>query len=150
MPQFRGSDIDAIAQLLARTADVLDFREWDRLSQAFTEETEAYGGHGLAAIQLSLRRCFDECGPTHHLLGNIQIEVDGSRARSTAKYRAIHQGLGARSNLTYESIGEYHDEHERTTGGWRIVHRQVDVRMTFGDRSVLQPGPIDPPTRVSR
>jgi SnoaL-like protein len=136
------ADREAIIAVLDAMAAILDGRAWDRLGEVFTPDAVAYRGQnrGLAAIERGIRDQLGGCGPSQHLLGNYQVTVDGDRAVSVTKVRVMHQGAGDRSHLTYECLGNYHDEHVRTVDGWRISRRRLDVTMQFGDRSVLGPG----------
>jgi 3-phenylpropionate/cinnamic acid dioxygenase small subunit len=135
-------DRQAIINLLNRFAEILDSRDWDRLGEVFTDESVAYrgGAVGIDDIGREIRLHLGGCGPSQHLLGNHQVELDGDTARSVTKVRVFHQGLGERSHLTFECMGDYHDDHVRLPVGWRIARRRFDVQMSFGDRSVLQPG----------
>ena len=135
-------DRQAIVDLLNRFAAVLDGRRWDRLGEVFTDESVAYRGEsvGLHDIEQEIRSHLGGCGPSQHLLGNYQVRVDGDRATSVTKARVLHQGLGERSDLTFECLGDYHDDHVRTPSGWRIARRRFEVHLALGDPSVLQPG----------
>lgn len=137
-----GRDEREIVAVLNRLAWALDERSWDEFEQIFTADATAYGadGPGPAAIETTVRTYLGGCGPSQHLLGNHQIDVDGDTARSRTKLRVMHQGLGDRAELTYEVFGYYHDAWARTTDGWRISAREIDVRLQLGDYSVLQPG----------
>jgi hypothetical protein len=133
---------EAIIAVLDRLAAILDARDWACLGEVFTSGAVAYGRQstGLAAIERHLRAHLGGCGPSQHLLGNYQIAVDGDRATSVTKVRVLHQGQGGRAHLTFECLGDYHDEHLLTPGGWRITRRRLDVHIAIGDRTVLRPG----------
>ena len=137
-----GRDEREIVAVLNRLAWVLDERRWDEFEAIFTPDATAYGaeGSGPDAIQATVRRFLGGCGPSQHLLGNHQIDVDRDNARSRTKVRVMHQGLDDRADLTYEVFGYYHDDWERTVDGWRITAREIDVRIQLGDFAVLQPG----------
>lgn len=134
-------DRQAIVDALVRFAWLLDHRAWDRVGEVLAHDATAYGETGIDAIVTgSLRANLGGCGPSQHLLGNVQVEVEGDRASSITYARVFHQGAGERSALTWECMGEYHDRWSRTADGWRIVERRFDVTVTSGDMSVLQPG----------
>lgn len=118
-------------------------RDWAGLTNVFHPDATAdYGGAltGRAAIVDTIRSFLGGCGPSQHLLGNYQIAVAGDDAQSSTKARVLHIGAGERAILTpYEAIGVYRDRHVRTTDGWRIMHRHLDVQMSIGDINVLQP-----------
>lgn len=130
-----------IVAALKRFASILDHREWDRVGEVLAPDVTAYGETGSAAvIENSLRRHLGGCGPSQHLLGNYQVEVDGNRATSRTYARVYHQGLGERSDRWWECMGEYHDTWTRTAQGWRMSSREFVVTIAMGDSSVLQPG----------
>lgn len=133
----------AIVGVLTTYARACDERRWDLLDDVFTEDiTWAMGDDavsGRASRIASMRANLDGCGPTQHLLGNFDIEIDGDEATCACYVRAFHMGAGTRSGLTWELFGNYRDRLRRTPGGWRIHRRQMDVRFELGTREVLQP-----------
>jgi 3-phenylpropionate/cinnamic acid dioxygenase small subunit len=137
-------DRTAIVELLNRYATCLDERDWSGLEDVFHPDANGHYGsliEGRSAIIASIRSFLGGCGPSQHLLGNYHVDVDGDHARSSTQARVIHVGAGDRAQLTrYEAIGTYHDEHVRTTDGWRIISRHFDVRISVGDIGVLHPG----------
>lgn len=133
-------DRQQIVDLLSELTVILDGRRWLALPEVFTVDATAYGATGLPAIEAHVRSYLGGCGPSQHLLGNHLITVDGDEASGITKIRVMHQGVGERSNLTYECLGDYRDRFVRTPDGWRLRHREFDVSMAFGDPAVLQPG----------
>ncbi|MCV7092134.1 nuclear transport factor 2 family protein [Mycobacterium interjectum] len=137
-------DRTAIVNLLNRYATCLDDRHWQGLEEVFHPEARGHYGsliEGRSAIIASIRTFLGGCGPSQHLLGNYQIDVDGDHAKSSTQARVIHLGSGDRMHLRpYEAIGSYHDQYVRTPGGWRIISRHFDVRISIGDIGVLRPG----------
>ena len=134
----------AIVDLLNSYSTCLDERDWSGLEGVFhPDATGRYGSivKGRSAIIASIRSFLGGCGPSQHLLGNYHVDIDGDHARSSTQARVIHLGSGDRVSLTpYEAIGSYHDQHVRTAGGWRIIDRHFDVRISIGDIGVLSPG----------
>ena len=92
---------------------------------------------GIAAMTLQFSRFLDACGPSQHLLGSIQVTVEGDTGLSRAYVQARHQGKGDKAHLYLDSNGEYIDRWERRPQGWRIVRRDVNWHMNMGDVSVL-------------
>lgn len=135
----------ALAQTLIRYATACDTRNWDLLQQVFAPDcTTVYGGRylceGVAKVRRMISTHLDGCGPTQHLLGNLEVDVDDpARPRSRIQVRAVHQGLGPRSHLRYDAIGFYEDEWIQLPAGWRIQKRSMTMLLEIGDRSVLQP-----------
>ncbi|WP_240939537.1 nuclear transport factor 2 family protein [Diaphorobacter sp. HDW4A] len=135
----------ALAQVLTRYATACDTRNHALLADVFTADCVTnYGGYtrnGLAAVQEMVSAHLDGCGPTQHLIGNLEVEAsnDPQSARSKIHVRAIHKGLNERSALRYDAIGSYKDEWRLTPAGWRIHHRRFLMLLEIGDRMVLQP-----------
>lgn len=128
---------------LGRFARILDGREWDAVSDVFANDvTFDYGDgrgeqSGIAAMTTTFSRFLDACGPSQHLLGSIQVTVDGDKGLSRAYVQARHQGKGDKAHLYLDSNGEYIDGWERRPEGWRIVRRDARWFMNPGDISVL-------------
>lgn len=133
-----------LARVVNRYARACDERDWAAIDEVFSEDASAdYGGWHLrdrAAIVAMLRAHLDGCGPTQHLLGNLQVEVNGDLVASRVYVRAAHRGQGDLSTQTYECLGEYRDRWTHTGIGWRIAHRAMVVNHELGLRSVLRGG----------
>jgi ketosteroid isomerase-like protein len=137
-------DQHEITVALGRFARILDGREWDAVGEVFADDvTFNYGDgreqSGIAAMTLQFTSLLGGCGPSQHLLGSIQVTVDGDTALSRAYIQARHQGKGDRTHLFLDSNGEYIDRWERRPRGWRIVRRDAVWHMIIGDMSVLGP-----------
>jgi 3-phenylpropionate/cinnamic acid dioxygenase small subunit len=141
MPQT--NDTALIMDTLGRYAIAMDQRDWALLDSVFTQDFTYDAGewttHSLAEYLDRLRPYLEGCGPTQHLLGNYQIDVDGSTARSQVYVRAFHVGTRELSSTTYEMFGTYRDEFRRTADGWRSVHRTLRLQYELGSRAVLRP-----------
>ena len=137
----------ALTQTLTRYATACDTRSWDLLQQVFTPDcTTIYGGsytcEGVARVRHMISTHLDGCGPTQHLLGNLEVDASNpAHPRSKIQVRAVHQGLGERAHLRYDAIGFYEDEWLQLPQGWRIQKRSMTMLLEIGDRSVLQPAP---------
>jgi ketosteroid isomerase-like protein len=131
-----------IAIGLGRFARILDGREWGAVAEVFADDvTFNYGDgqeqKGIAAMTSQFSRFLDACGPSQHLLGSIQVTVEGDTGLSRAYVQARHQGKGDKAHLYLDSNGEYIDQWERRPEGWRIVRRDARWFMNPGDVSVL-------------
>jgi len=123
-------------------ARILDRREWHRVGEVFADDiTFNYGDGqeqaGGEALRVNFRRFLDRCGPSQHLLGSIQIEIDGANAVSRSYVQARHQGAGEKSHLFLDTNGEYVDRWERRAEGWRIVRRDASWFMSVGDFAAI-------------
>ena len=126
------NDYREIEAVLNRYASSLDKKKYARLSEVFTPEATAnYIGlaecKGLDSIIKLVSGVLDQCGHTQHLLGNIQIDVQGERATASCYLQAIHVGLGEYSDQVYTVWGEYRDQLVKTAAGWRISYRELAV-----------------------
>ncbi|MEC5213917.1 3-phenylpropionate/cinnamic acid dioxygenase small subunit [Polaromonas sp. CG_9.5] len=130
-------------QVLIAYALLCDGRDWGGMGNVFSDDASAtYGGRALLdrpAILDMLRNHLGGCGPTQHLLGNLQVWVEGEQVTSRIEVRASHRGMGEKKELTYDCMGYYQDRWTRTPGGWRIAHRAMTVTLEFGSRQVLGP-----------
>ncbi len=127
---------------LGEFARILDQRRWRDVGTVFANDVSFnYGDgqeqQGLAALTDNFQRYLDPCGPSQHLLGSIQLEVDGTTAITRAYVQARHQGAGDKAGLYLDSNGEYIDHWQFTEAGWRIVRRDVSWFMLKGDMTVL-------------
>ena len=130
-------------QVLIAYALLCDGRDWQGIGNVFSDDASAtYGGRALldrAAILAMLRNNLGGCGPTQHLLGNLQVWVEGEQVTSRIEVRASHRGTGDKQNQTYDCMGHYQDSWKHTPHGWRIAHRAMTVALEFGSRKVLGP-----------
>ena len=140
------SDADdrfAIIATLDRYSECLDTRNWEGLSDVFTEDVEmdfgTWQGSGLDAVRSNIRSFLGGCGPSQHLLGNYRIDLAGDRASSRCYCRVMHHGKGPHEGKTFESWIEYADDLIRTPNGWRSHHRVAHVQMNQGDITLLVP-----------
>ncbi|VBB14637.1 nuclear transport factor 2 family protein [Burkholderia stabilis] len=134
-----------IVQAHSRYAYALDERNWQALETVFAHDvrTDYNDGEfvtdGLAELVGMIRSHLDGCGPTQHLLGTPNIDVDGDGARSRIYVRAAHRGRGENEHLVYEALGEYVAKWKRTTDGWRATDWALRVSLEIGTRAVLGP-----------
>jgi 3-phenylpropionate/cinnamic acid dioxygenase small subunit len=132
-------------QVVCLYARLCDERDWAAVDRVFSPDASAdYGGRPLKdreALRDMLRRHLGGCGPTQHLLGNLQVQIDGNGVSSRVSVRAAHRGAGTLQDQTYECLGEYRDRWVHTPQGWRIAHRSMVVTLEFGNRRVLRAVP---------
>ena len=136
-------DTIQIMDTLARYAIAMDQRDWPLLGSVFTQNFTYDAGewttHSLADYLERLQPYLEGCGPTQHLLGNYQIDIDGDTARTQVYVRAFHVGTRELSSTTYEMFGVYRDEMRRTEAGWRSIRRTLRLQYELGSREVLRP-----------
>lgn len=130
-----------IARALTRIARAMDARDWDALAAELTEDATAELGTGSLggpdAIITLIRSYLDACGPTQHLLGNLLVEVDGERASSRCYVSDMHLGPAGREDITFATLGDYHDQWRREGGVWKLSHRTKLNRAHIGSFAVF-------------
>jgi 3-phenylpropionate/cinnamic acid dioxygenase small subunit len=134
-----------IEALLARYASALDARDWERLATCFTESAVAeYGGllgrrEGASSIVAACRSVLEPLDASQHLIGTIEIELDGDEARSQCAFQAQHVRRGPEGGANFTVGGHYHDELVRTPSGWRIRKRALIATWHDGNPRVVAP-----------
>jgi ketosteroid isomerase-like protein len=127
-----------IQQVINLYASAIDKHQWSALESVFTEDAEAdfieLGVFkGRQTISDLISSVLTQCSVTQHLLGNINIEVEGDTASASCYLSALHVGLGDYAAETMTVWGEYKDKLVRTSEGWRIVHRTLVSMYSEGD-----------------
>jgi hypothetical protein len=74
---------------------------------------------------------------SHHMFGNMTVEVNGEEGESTAHIRAQHIATIDGKDATLEAYGEYFMKWRATPEGWRAYHLKLSVIANIGDRAVL-------------
>jgi len=136
-------DRQEIEAVLYRYAMCLDTKQYARLTEVFTPEASAdYVGvgecRGLDSIIGLVSGVLDQCGNTQHLLGNVQIDLQGDKATSRCYLQAIHAGLGDYADQLMIVWGEYRDRLVKTPAGWRISYRELVTLHAQGDIGLQQ------------
>ncbi|GAA4488009.1 hypothetical protein GCM10023094_47190 [Rhodococcus olei] len=134
-----------ITRALTRIARAMDDRDWAALDDLVLADATADLGTGelrdRAELVTTIRAFLDECGPTQHLLGNVLVDVDGDTATSRAYVSDLHVGSGDRADLTFRTLGDYHDTWVRHGDAWRLARRVKHNRGHVGSFAALGPGP---------
>lgn len=75
---------------------------------------------------------------THHLLGQVRIEIDGDRARGECYFQAWHRATGEDGSVRDLFIsGRYVDDYARRDGAWRIAARTLVTDWVKDDPGTL-------------
>lgn len=134
-----------IGRAIHRFARAMDERDWAALDTVLLEDATADLGmgtiRGRGAIVAFIRTFLDDCGPTQHLIGNLDVDVAGESATSRCYVSDMHVGAGDKANLNFSTLGEYHDTWVRRNGGWWMSRRHKLNRAHLGSIDVLGPGP---------
>jgi ketosteroid isomerase-like protein len=133
------SDREEIRDVLVLYAKSLDRRDYSALRRVFTSDATgnyfAGGTHeGVDRISAFIERALAQCGPTQHLLGSIEVSVQGDTATANCYLQAIHVGKQAGYEGKVLTIwGIYRDRLIRTPDGWRIQYRELETTHADGD-----------------
>ncbi|MFT4518028.1 MAG: 3-phenylpropionate/cinnamic acid dioxygenase small subunit [Halioglobus sp.] len=144
------SDLDQLLQrqdiekVLNTYARACDGRHWQHFDTIFAPDVEVnYGGEfklqGREKVVAMIQSMLGGCGPTQHLLGNFDIEVQGDIAHCNCYVRAVHAGVNEQEEMLYEVWAEYRDQLHKNDTGWRITQRQMVVHKEVGSRAILKP-----------
>jgi hypothetical protein len=134
-------DRQEIAELCIRYTFALDTKDWALLESCFAPSPAfVHPGGRLEGFDEILGRTSAALNPldaTQHLLGNIDVEVDGDTARSSCYFHAQHVRAGTPGGDLYVIAGRYQDTLIRTDAGWRITERVQTYQWRNGNRAVV-------------
>ena len=121
----------------------MDDRDWAAMEEILAADAQGDFGtgrlHGSAAIIELIRGFLDSCGPTHHLLGNLLIDVDGDTATSRAYIRDVHLSADADPSGRFYTLGDYRDTWRRCSDGtWCLIERVKSNRAHVGSLDVFR------------
>ena len=137
-------DIEAIRGVLTLYAKSLDRRDFAAMKRVFTVDAtgnyhESGRYQGVDTLSAFFERVLSQCGATQHLLGSMDIRVDGDTATASTYLQAIH--IGSKPGFEGRRMtvgGEYRDQLVRTAEGWRIRHRELAPIHAAGDIGIVR------------
>ena len=128
-----------ITDLMHRYAQMVDFREWDRIDSVFTPDatidyTSTGGKSGPVREVLAwLDRALEPWPINLHFITNLSLELDADRAQARCYFNApmgrVENGGG---QLVITNAGYYADDLVRTDAGWRIARRHCEQTLMIG------------------
>jgi len=138
------ADKQEILEVLYRYSIVIDADELERLDSVFTPDAvwelkygEGARVDGVDAIRDILTGFHEKLDATQHLVANAVIDVSGDEARSRSDVRVmLFSAAQPPGERRYEAGAVYTDNFQRTTAGWRMSKRCIDVRWTDGNSSL--------------
>jgi hypothetical protein len=138
-------DAEAVRSAVASVAHHIDRKQWSDLATLFTgavrtDYTSLFGGSpqtqtGDALVE-GWRATLANVA-TQHLLGPIQLRVDGSAAHASCHVRALHHAPQAPGGPIWEVLGHYEFELARTTPGWTITALTLATFVQTGNTKLL-------------
>lgn len=128
-------DRQAVADLLSEYAACVDGQDWKGLAErVFADDVvcryEGFGTfEGRDAVLAFLEESMGPIAASQHLLTNLQVELDGDRARTRVQLwtRLVAPQDGGELRITQGAV--YRHDVRRGTAGWRI-HR-LDLRSVW-------------------
>lgn len=136
------SDKIEVTELLYRYARGVDCKDWELLASVFTPDarldyTSVSGPAGPRdEVVAWLERSLTAVPMTQHFITNIEIELEGDRAKVRAMFYNPMQ-LPGMADLSFCG-GNYHHDVVRTPEGWKS-ERLVEVNMWFANRPAARP-----------
>ncbi len=123
-----------IQELLARYARGVDSKDWELWKSVFTPDaTVDYSSAGAAVgsrdeVAAWLEQALRVVPMTQHFISNVEVDLDGDRAKVRAMFYNPMQ-LPGMADLSYCG-GYYHHDVVRTPGGWKS-ERLVEDNVWF-------------------
>jgi 3-phenylpropionate/cinnamic acid dioxygenase small subunit len=131
MSAASADDHEAIVALVGAYAERLDAGDLDGVAQLFERGTFRSGRDGAVRHgRDEVRRMYDPVlvyddgtPRTKHVLGNIEVTVDGHAASSRCVFTVF--GCAPGQSLQAVLTGRYHDRFAHAGGAWRFEERLV-------------------------
>lgn len=136
-------DKELIKSTLHRYAQACDKRDWELFKGVFSSQVEVQYGEeftlsGLDNVVSMVKSMLGGCGPTQHLIGNIEINIDGDNATATSYLRASHTSAVDPDSPPFEIWAENVDMLQRRPGDrWVIMYRRMKIIKELGSRDIL-------------
>ncbi|MFK7919350.1 MAG: nuclear transport factor 2 family protein [Ilumatobacter sp.] len=121
----------------------LDEHRFDDLRDVFIADATGELGNptllqGIDAIIERISSALSPLDDSQHLIGNHQVALDGDEAEHRCYLHAQHIRTNAVGGPHYIVAGRYEDQFVRTSVGWRIAHRTLNVMWTEGNTRVVR------------
>jgi hypothetical protein len=140
------SDDEAVRATIARLANTIDTRRWTELRALFADEvttdyTSLFGGdvqhqRGDDLIQ-AWRTLLSPLDATQHMVGGIDVRVDGPRALAECHVRGYHVCARAPGGGEWMVAGQWVVDLARGGSGWLITSMTLRTFYQTGNRNIL-------------
>ncbi len=128
-----------------RYARALDTHDWALLERLFVADARyTFPGGESDTVSAIVDRCANaltRLDASQHMLGNIEVVVDGDTATTIVYFQAQHVKLGTPGGDLFIIAGTYCDVAVRTPDGWRIAHRTQTYTWRDGNPAVVMRPP---------
>jgi hypothetical protein len=138
-------DSEAVRSIVAGVAHHIDRKHWTELRALFADEIETdytslFGGtpqrQAGDALIAGWRGILEKVS-TQHLLGPIEVRLDGKSAHAFCHVRALHQAPKAKSGELWEVLGHYHFELSSKGSHWQITRMKLETFLQTGNAGLL-------------
>jgi hypothetical protein len=138
---------DGVRSVVTRLSHEIDARSWPALRSLFAETVTAdyrslFGGEVRQQKADDLiegwRRAFTPVRTTQHILGPVDVDVQGAAATARCHVRAYHIGEGLPGGDDWLVAGNYVFDLGRTDGGWKIRAMKLETSYQSGNRKLLE------------
>jgi ketosteroid isomerase-like protein len=134
-------DRELVRDVLVRCALAQDANDWDAVADCF-EQDAVYrhpGGviDGVEAIVERSRAALAALDASQHLIGSIDVVVNGDEVLATSYFHAQHVRADAPDGPLYVIAGTYCDRMTRRGDTWRISERVQSYTWRNGNRNVI-------------
>lgn len=134
-------DTRDIIDLTVAYARAIDERNWAALDDVFVDEATASMPDPLSSrreIVERISRTLTPLDASQHFVSNHLVSIVGDEATCRCYLLAQHVRKIDGRRRTFIVGGGYDDRLVRTSGGWRISHRRLNVTWTDGDPTVIE------------
>lgn len=135
-----------ISDVICNYARGVDSHDWTLFRSCFADEIEAdfsslgdmghFRGSADKWVKLA-RGLMEALDATQHLMGNIQVEVNGDEAVGRSYLQAQHVHAEDLGGNQYIIAGHYRWDMVRTPQGWRVRRYSLTKQWTSGNRFVF-------------
>jgi 3-phenylpropionate/cinnamic acid dioxygenase small subunit len=133
----------AITELCYRYAMALDNSDWDGLRACFTSDVRAQWPNMPAfanydEMEDTCRDIMGRLSGAQHLISNVVIELEGDEADCWSYFQTQVVRTGTPGGDTFTVGCNCQDRLVRTSEGWKICTRHMDLVWTEGNPAVAQ------------
>ena len=120
-----------ITDVLYRYSSAIDSFDNDGIRSTLADDIKAqYGNSEPVEGGDALAKWIEDATATviwqHHLLNVYHVTIDGDHAK-TVSYLTSHQVFKENPKAAVILVARYHDELRRTSGGWKISRRVMEI-----------------------
>ncbi len=124
-----------IERVLFSYAAYCDTKNWSFLDKIFTQDAVAiYGSEeegmkckGLDEIRSFLQKSLEKVISAQHLIGNIEIQIDGKSATAKSFLAALQMNEEDGNIKSSEVWGQYIDSLVKENGNWKIKEKKLNI-----------------------